>query len=207
MIDNIQWLGHGSFVVNGPPIIYINPWRVIQKAFHPDVILVGHDHYAHCSPADIDKLRGPDTIVVGNEAVAQSVENCAVLRPWQSITVGKASIKAVPAYSHDDNHHPKQAGGLGFIISLNFYDIYYAGDTQEIPEMELIRPDIAVLPIDGNGTMTITEAAEVVKKMKPRWVLPSNWDNSSDGTTQLDAQTFKNMVGNHAEVILLPQTN
>jgi L-ascorbate metabolism protein UlaG (beta-lactamase superfamily) len=206
MIDKIQWLGHGSFVIQGPPLIYINPWRVTRKAFHPDVILIGHGHYAHCSPADIDKLRGPDTHILTNELVAQEIEGCTVLRPWQSITVGNARITGIPAYSPDEASHPLEAGGLGFVVSIQLYDIYYAGDTQKIPEMDLIKPDIAILPIDGNGTLTVSEAVAVVKEMKPRWAIPSNLGSGTEGATSLDAQRFKDAVGDQAEVIILDQT-
>lgn len=202
MIDRIQWLGHGGFFIQGPPLIYINPWRIARHTFLADVILVGHDHYDHCSLADIDKLRGPETLVVGNERVAREVPGCTVLRPWQSLAVDRASIKAVPAYSPQSWQHPLSDGGLGFIISVNYFDIYYAGDTQIIPEMERIHPDIAILPIDGSGTLTISEAVEVVKKMRPRWVIPSNWGPLTEGASELDVMQFKREIGGRAEVII-----
>ena len=92
---------------------------------------------------------------------------------------------------------------LGFVISLNYYDIYYAGDTQIIPEMARIRPDIAILPIDGNGTLTVHEAVEVVKQMRPRWVIPCNWGTAN----QADVRLFKQEVSGRAEVVLPPLSN
>jgi L-ascorbate metabolism protein UlaG (beta-lactamase superfamily) len=206
MIDQIQWLGHGSFSIQGPPLIYINPWRVVRSTFHPDVILVSHDHYEHCSLADINKLRGPQTQVIGNESVAQQIEGCAILRPWQSITIDRASIKGVPAYAPDDLRHPIEAGGLGFVISINYHDIYYAGDSGQIPEMDYIRPDIAILPIDGNGTLTVSEAVEVIKKMRPRWAIPSNWGALASGAAMVDAQNFRDALRGWSEVVILPQS-
>jgi L-ascorbate metabolism protein UlaG (beta-lactamase superfamily) len=202
MIDQIQWLGHGSFFIQGPPLIYVNPWRVARNTFLADVILVGHDHYDHCSLADVNKLRGESTIVIGNEKVAREIENCHILRPWQSITIDRASIKAIPAYSPTSWQHPASDGGLGFVISVNYFDIYYAGDTQIIPEMDMIHPDIAILPIDGNGTLTVSAAVEVVKKMRPRWVIPANWGPVTEGASEADARLFKREVGNRAEVII-----
>lgn len=202
MMDRIQWAGHGSFIVQGPPIIYINPWRVVRSVFHADVILVSHDHYDACSLADIEKLRGDSTIVIGNERVAAQIRDTTLLRPWHSITIDAASIKAVPAYSTRSLLHPAEDGGLGFIISLNLYDIYYAGDTETIPEMTRIRPDIAILPIDGSGTMTVEEAADVVKAMRPRWVIPCNWGAIGQSATALDAQRFQELVSDRAEVTI-----
>lgn len=205
MIEKIQWLGHGGFIIQGPPLIYINPWRITRSVFHADVILVSHDHYEHCSRADIDKLRGPHTLVIGNERVAREIDDCVVLRPWQSLTVERVCIKAVPAYSPNHGKHPQDEGGLGFVISVNYYDIYYAGDTQIIPEMERIHPDIAILPIDNNGTLTVSEAADLVKRMRPRWVIPSNFGPEAEGATHLEAETLKRLVGNWAEVVILPR--
>lgn len=202
MIDRIQWAGHGSFIIQGPPLIYINPWRVVRSVFHADLILVSHDHYDACSQADIEKLRGEATTIIGNTRVAEQIHNTTPLRPWHSFSLDGASIKAVPAYSTRSLLHADVDGGLGFVISINLYDIYYAGDTEIIPEMDRIRPDIAILPIDGQGTLTVDEAAEVVRMMRPRWVIPCNWGAIGQSATALDAQRFQELVGERAEVII-----
>jgi L-ascorbate metabolism protein UlaG (beta-lactamase superfamily) len=198
MIENIRWLGHGSFFIQGPPLIYINPKRTSRSIFLADVILIGHHHDEHFSPADIEKLRGENTRIMSNEIVAREISNCEIIRPWQTTVIDRAGIKAIPAYSPTSWQHPLSDGGLGFIISLNYFDIYYAGDTQQIPEMNLIHPDIAILPIDGNGTMTVENAAEVVKHMRPRWVIPCNWGPGNEGNARL----FKQAVSGRAEVVL-----
>lgn len=207
MIDRIQWQGHGSFMIQGPPLIYINPWRVTRGEKPADIILVSHDHYDHFSIADIEKLRGPNTVVIGNEQVAREIEGCIVLRPWQSHSFERTCIKAVPAYSPNDFRHPPEDGGLGFVISLNFYDIYYAGDTQIIPEMDCIRPDIAILPIDGNGTLTVSDAVQVARRMRPRWVIPCNWGAPGSNATWLEAQMFANEIAGECEALLLEATH
>src|SRR5262245_4464272 len=122
MIERIEWLGHASFRIQGTPLIYIDPWRVARSASPADVILVTHDHYDHCSPGGVEKLRGPDTVVIANHMAGSTLGEVTVLRPWQVLNVGRASIKAVPAYN---GHHPKDFEGLGFVISLDHYDIYY----------------------------------------------------------------------------------
>lgn len=202
MIENIQWLGHGSFLIQGPPFIYINPWRVIRSAFHADVILISHHHYDHCSVADVNKLRGPDTRIIGSTRVPEYIPEAEVLRPWQTTTIDRAAIKAVPAYSPDDPRHPRSDDGLGFLISIKLYDVYYAGDTDLIPEMKLIRPDIAILPIDDDGTLSVERAVDVVRQMRPRWVIPSNWGGSGEGVPEIEARRFARLVGDIAEVVV-----
>ncbi len=202
MIDRIQWLGHGSFRIQGPPLFYINPWRLARNAFHADVILISNDQYDHCSPADIDKLRGPNTLVVANQAAADLLgSDVTVLRPWQSICVSNARITAVPAYTFT-NHHPVSEGGLGFIISLDYYDIYYAGCTDLVPELDHIQADVAIVPVGaGQGTMSLDRTADFIRQMKPRWVIPSHWGSISG--TQLDAQALTRALDHQTNVVLL----
>jgi L-ascorbate metabolism protein UlaG (beta-lactamase superfamily) len=203
MIDQVQWLGHGSFAILGNPLIYINPWKIIRSLQSAAVILIGHDHYEYCSLADIEKLRGANTQIIASPRAAAQIENCTVLRPWQSISVGRACIKGIPAYS--TKLGSSEDGGLGFVISMNYFDIYYAGHTGVIPEMAALHPDIAILPIDGSSTMTAVEAAQVTAQMRPKWVIPCNWGSSPSGTSRVDAQIFASEVGANAQVVLSGQ--
>ena len=204
VIDKIRWQGHSSFAILGTPFIQIAPWRVVLGGRRPDIILIGHDHHDHCSPADVAKIRSEKTQVIGSENVARAIANTTVIRAWQSINIGRASIKAIPAYSPADPRHPRADNGLGFVISIDYYDIYYAGDSQVIPEMAKLHPDIALLPIDGYGRLSVDEAAQAVQMLKPRWTIPYNWGGSGEEATALDAQNFKSRVGDMAEVVLLP---
>jgi L-ascorbate metabolism protein UlaG (beta-lactamase superfamily) len=187
MIDSIEWLGHASFRIAGPPLIYIDPWRVVREGNAPEAILVSHDHYDHCSPADIEKLCGPETLVLANPNAAALLPGARVMRPWQVFNIGRACIKTVPAYN---SHHPREFECLGFVISLNHYDIYFAGDTGLIPEMNNLRADIAILPIGGRQTMGVEDAAEAVRILRPRWVIPSHWGTASEGGTVVDVKAF-----------------
>ncbi|MEW6579107.1 MAG: MBL fold metallo-hydrolase [Chloroflexota bacterium] len=200
MIDRIQWLGHGSFLIQGPPLIYINPWRVSRSAFHPDAILITNDLYDHCSPGDIDKLRGPQTMIIANPAASNVLgDGALLLRSWQSVNVSGARITAVPAYTRSD-YYPASKGGLGFVISIDYYDIYYAGTTDFVPELEKIRCDVAILPLSGGpGTLDLERTVELVRVLQPRWVIPSHW--GTFGGTALDVQALERALSDLATVV------
>ena len=60
--------------------------------------------------------------------------------------------------------HPREQNGVGWIISLGKCKIYYAGDTDNIPEVSnFTQINIAFLPVSGTYVMTADEAAEMVK--------------------------------------------
>ena len=92
------------------------------------------------------------------------------------------------------------------MISLDFFDIYYVGDSGIIPGMEYLRPDILLLPIDGYGRLSVAEALQLVEMMKPDWAIPYNWGGAGEEATQLDAQSFKSRVTGTTQVRLLPVT-
>lgn len=202
MIEQIQWLGHGSFVIQGSPLIYINPWRVTRSLPPADIILISDGLYDHCSPVDVNKVRDAHTQVITSEQVAANlIEGATVLRPWQSVTRDRVCIKGIPAY--DPAQNSAHSDGLGFSLSMYFYDIYYAGTTRPIPEMDHLHPDIAILPIDGGAALTVAEAVQVTQQLCPRWAIPSDWGTSGVGATRLEAQMFAAEVGQAAEVPLL----
>jgi len=204
LIDRIRWQGRGSFAIDGDPFIQIAPWRVVKHESPPDVILIGHEHYDHCSPADVEKIRAERTVIIGNDSVARVIDGAVVLREWQSISVDRANIKAIPAYSPSDPRHPPEAGGLGFLISLDYFDIYYVGDSELIPAMAHLRPDIVLLPIDGYGRLSVDQALKLVDMLQPRWAIPYNWGGAGEEATQLDAQSFQRRVTGPTEALLLP---
>ncbi len=204
MIDRIRWQGHGSFVIEGKPSIQIAPWRVVKSDKPPDVILIGHDHFDHCSPADIEKIRGENTVVIGSESAARVIPEVKVLREWQSISVERASITAIPAATRRSARASTTDGRLGFLISLDLYDIYYVGESEVIPDVRHFMPDIILLPIDGYGRLSVEAGLELVDMMKPAWAIPYNWGGAGAEATELDAQSFRSRVTGATEVLLLP---
>ncbi len=190
MIRKIHWFGNSSFLINTTPVIYINPWRIANPPLPADIILIGHHKHEYFSPPDIAKLRTPNTRIITTEEVAKELPSAEILRPFQTISLGRASVKGIPATVDD---------GLGFVISVNFFDIYYAGDTTGIPTIEALHPDIVILPVDGSGTTTAQSAADMIKRLRPRWAIPCKWNAAS----RINATQFQQEAGASSEVVLM----
>lgn len=195
----ITWLGHASFKIKIPPseafgsemIVYLDPFQ-IKSNEKADLILCTHDHYDHRDEKSIRLLSKPETeILIGGADIKENEER----------EIKGLKIRAVPAYNLAKPFHPR-GKGVGFVLEIEGKKIYHAGDTDRIPEMaELGEIDLALLPIGGTYTMDATEAAEAVKMIKPKKVIPMHYGTLSETPGQ--PEKFKELVGNLSEVIIL----
>ena len=110
-------------------------------------------------------------------------------------------IQAVPSYNINKEFHPKKAGKLGFIVTIDGTVIYHAGDTDHIPEMDSYRCDIALLPVSGTYVMTADEAAQAAAAMRPKVAVPMHYGDivGSDA----DAKAFADQLRGTVEVRIL----
>jgi len=205
LIAKLHWLGHDSFRLDGPPVIYFDPWKLKGQPPLADLVLVSHEHADHCSPGDIAKITGPDTVVVCNTGSADKLPGARTVRPGDSLTVVGVEIEAVRAYNLDKFRspgvlfHPREANHVGYIVTVDSVRIYHAGDTDHIPEMADFECDIALLPVSGTYVMTAEEAAEAARTIQPQTVVPMHY-GAGIGTAD-DGSNFTDIYA--GDVVLL----
>ncbi|HSF28806.1 MAG TPA: MBL fold metallo-hydrolase, partial [Nitrosopumilaceae archaeon] len=88
--------------------------------------------------------------------------------------------------------HPKEDKKVGFIITIQGTSIYHTGDSDLIPEMTDLKPDILLIPVSGTYVMTAHEAADAIEKIKPKIAIPMHYGTIIGNEN--DAKGFKNMV-------------
>ncbi|MGQ9628044.1 MAG: MBL fold metallo-hydrolase [Anaerolineae bacterium] len=200
--ENIHWLGHDAFRIAGEQTIYIDPWKLPKDAPKADIILITHDHYDHCSPEDVAKIRKEDTVIVTIKAAASKLKgNFQIVKPNESLAVKEVPIETVPAYNVDKAFHPKAAGHVGFIVTVGGQRIYHAGDTDLIPEMEDIKTDIALIPVSGTYVMTAEEAAQAAERIRPQIAIPMHFGEIVG--SKRDAELFRQLCPPDVQVIIL----
>jgi L-ascorbate metabolism protein UlaG (beta-lactamase superfamily) len=176
MIDNIHWLGHDSFRIDGEVTIYIDPWKLAAGSPPADLILITHEHSDHFSPEDIDLIRTPQTELVAIAAVAARLSGQVhTVKPGDRLTVRGVAIEALPAYNLTKKFHPREKGHVGYVLTVGGQRIYHAGDTDAIPEMGDLQPDIAMIPVSGTYVMDVDDALEAVKLLKPGLAIPMHY--------------------------------
>ncbi len=189
----IRWFGHASFRITGSKVVFIDPWKLPSGTGAADVVVVSHSHYDHCSPEDVASIRGKDTVILApKDCVAKLGGKVTTVAPGQKHEAAGAVVEAVPAYNIGKQFHPKANNWIGVVVTLDGKRIYYAGDTDAIPEMAHLKDvDLALLPVGGTYTMNAAEAAEATKTFKPARAVPYHWGDIVGGRPDADAFASK----------------
>lgn len=213
----IKWIGHSTVQIKDSKgkVIYIDPFSKVLKGTEEkaDLIVSTHAHFDHFDPCAINQLLKP-----GTEVVAKKGCNLGSLKAAKTreIEVGEEleaqgiKLRAVHAYnthrfrSPGEPFHPK-GFGMGAILEVEGKKLYYAGDTDSIPEMKALKReaiDLAFLPIGGTYTMDGPEAAEAAKAISPKVAIPTHYNLLAE--TRADPEGFKQrLAGTGIEVQIL----
>lgn len=206
IVRNMNWIGQSCFSIEGQRFkIYTDPLSITQTDL-ADIILITHAHGDHFSQNDINKLAGPNTVVIAPADCNYSGPGKrVVLLPWQEYIVKGIKIKAVPAYNITKTQfHPKSNNWVGYLITVNGVTIYDAGDTERIPEMQAFTCDIALLPLGQVYTMnSVEDAAASAQDVKAKIAIPMHF-GLYEGTGA-DAQTFKDLLEGKILVVIKTQ--
>ena len=168
-----------------------------------DIILVTHEHHDHFDSDAIAQLTKASTKIYLNPAVHKMFGSGKALKNGDKVKIANdITIEAVPAYNTTpgrEKFHPKGRDN-GYILTLDGMRIYIAGDTEDIPEMANIKDiSIAFLPCNQPYTMTIEQAANAAKIIKPKVLFPYHYNDTPVNklTPQLSKEGIRVLVRNY----------
>lgn len=192
MLENITWLGHDGFKIAAFKTIYIDPYGLRGDPEPADVICITHDHHDHCSPEDVAKIQKEGTVVLAAENCRGKLTgDVRWVKAGDKVTIDGLTIEAIPAYNVNKRFHPRKAGGVGYVLTVEGTTVYHAGDTDPIPEMDGLEVDIAMIPVSGVYVATAEEAVEAVNKIKPKTAIPMHYGTIVG--SRADAERFKEL--------------
>jgi L-ascorbate 6-phosphate lactonase len=179
-----------------------------------DVFVTTHSHHDHTDPETIRRVRktgatqfvGPfDSMRVYRECGIDE-SRCRLIHPGESVDLGGATTMTATFALPTDNTDLNHTGTLlQFANGIRFYN---TGDTAYAERLAALLPedvDICAICINGGfHNLAPMEAAQIVKAIRPRVVVPCHYDMMVNNTGSPDAfRVALDLVGSDATFNLM----
>lgn len=193
-------LKHNTIYISGQKNIYADPFLIQKPAQSADIIFVTHEHYDHYSPADLKKLIGKGTLLVAPGKVIEAAKRERMQMQMKTVKAGDSfeidgiGVEVVPAYNENKPYHPRSAGGVGYVLTVEGTRFYIAGDTDATDELRAVSCDAAFVPVGGVYTMDARQAAAAVNEMHPHVAIPTHYGALDSVAGAEAAQLFEALL-------------
>jgi L-ascorbate metabolism protein UlaG (beta-lactamase superfamily) len=204
----IRPINHASFVMKWKDVMIYNdptggatPYASFPRA---DLILVSHHHGDHFDASTLAAVRKTNGIIIAPFGVYSQASMTPLLRS-NTIVLGSGpqtnnypastnllglSVQAVAAYN---NNHPIGTNNA-YVLTIGGKRILMTGDCGDGPELRSLPDiDVAFLCMNTPFTMTLTEATNCARVMRPKVVYPYHYRDQGGQTT--NAAAFKQRLG------------
>lgn len=202
----IEWLGHASFRIYNNKSgrrIYIDPYK-IDVTEPADVIVITHSHYDHFSLEDINKIKTEKTRIYAPKDVSINASEVYIVESGMFFHINDhLKIEVFPAYNTNKPFHPKEKKWVSYKLTFNGETtLFHTGDSDVIPEfLNLNSIDVLMIPVSGTYVMDAEEAAELCKRVRPRYAIPMHYGTIVG--SQTDAEKFAQLCKDFCEVVVL----
>jgi L-ascorbate metabolism protein UlaG (beta-lactamase superfamily) len=196
-VVKITWLGHATTLLRySGKTILIDPWLRGNPAVPEharrieilDLMLITHGHSDHMADAVEIALRTGADVICINE-VANFLQGKGVTKTTGLGTGGAVDwngtritlTHAIHSCAISDGDRTVDGGAAGGLVLEfgNGFSVYHAGDTDVFEEMKYIgaryHPNVALLPIGGHYTMDPMGAAQAIRLLGVKSVIPIHY--------------------------------
>jgi L-ascorbate metabolism protein UlaG (beta-lactamase superfamily) len=169
--------------------IYVDPINLPSNysSLPADAVLITHPHEDHYNSTCIDMLQKETTVNVMPENMTTEVaaHDAVAVNPLDTVQVGDITVTAFYMYTEvwiDGERfasHPPEANWTSYIIDINGFKIFHAGDTKNITEYETItgEVDVVLLPLGpGCQSMAGLEVVDAIGKLQPDYFIPIHFE-------------------------------
>lgn len=165
----ITWLGHSCFRIKGKDAIVItDPCHpslgYTLGKLHADIVTLSHFHpghsYSEAITSEFKEIRGP----------------------------GEYELKGIFITGIATFHDSEQGNKLGrntvYVLEMDGITLCHMGDLGHLPASQLMEAigdvDVLFLPVGGVSTIAGSTAAEIVRRLSPKIVIPMHYKTSAE---------------------------
>jgi L-ascorbate metabolism protein UlaG (beta-lactamase superfamily) len=165
----IQWLGHSSFLIITPggTTAVTDPHSWHLSPMTPDVVTVSNEHPTH---NQVHSVPGRARVLRGRTPEGEWIE--------VDVTIGDLSIKGLPSSGGNSIEIPTH--NTIFVFRTEGLCIVHLGNLRrplsDAHRQRLGRPDVLMIPIDGQWTLSYEQVALTISQLRPAIVLPMHYD-------------------------------
>ena len=165
---DITWLGHSCFRIKGKEV------TVITDPYHPnlgytlsklqaDIVTLSHFHPGHCYTeaitSEFKEVKGPGEYELKGTFITG-------IATW-----------------HDDVQGQKLGKNTVYLLEMDGMALCHLGDLGHLPSSELVEDvgdiDVLFLPVGGVSTIGGSKAAEIVRRLTPKVVIPMHYKTAT----------------------------
>jgi L-ascorbate metabolism protein UlaG (beta-lactamase superfamily) len=161
----IRWHGHSCFEITNDKTIVTDPHDgksigIPAPSAQADIILVSHDHYDHNSVKTVEKT--------GSKIVTDSRKR----------SIDNVEIQGIDSF-HDETKGAKRGNNIMFKFTMENITFCHLGDLGHTLDDETVskigQVDVLFIPIGGTFTVDDKKAWNVIKRIKPKIVVPMHY--------------------------------
>jgi L-ascorbate metabolism protein UlaG (beta-lactamase superfamily) len=160
---DVTWFGHGCFRLRGrsaavvtdpyPPAIGLKLQRL-----EADLVTVSHEH--------------------ANHSYTQAVKEAYEIRGPGEYEVAGVSVIGFPTY-HDAEKGARQGRNTVYLFEIDDLRVCHLGDLghklDDVEAEAVSSADVLLVPVGGHNSINASLAAEVVRQLEPRYVVPMHY--------------------------------
>jgi L-ascorbate metabolism protein UlaG (beta-lactamase superfamily) len=166
--------------------IYIDPINLDRSYLDlkADAVFVTHPHGDHYDQLSITRVSKGETIKVFPENMSLEIDICDGIgvNPGDEIQVEHITVTAYYMYTLPIGEypasHPQEANWTSYIIDIEGFTFFHAGDSKNIPEYEDIAGtiNVALLPLGpGCQTMADLEVVDAADALEADYLIPIHY--------------------------------
>ncbi|MHA2357587.1 MAG: MBL fold metallo-hydrolase [Candidatus Heimdallarchaeaceae archaeon] len=174
--------------------IYVDPVDLFTNYsdYPSDGILITHEHGDHYQGFYVNLLSNDDTVIAFPAIMTSAIsshDGIGVV-PGDSFMVSSINVTCFYMYTFPvngyDASHPREYNYTSYIIDIDGFTIFHAGDTKDLPEYTQLtgKIDVALLPMGpGCQTMVDMEIVDAINMINPDYYIPIHFDSTSSCTS------------------------